>query len=55
MALIFFNFALEYAIREMSINSENTLINKSSQLAAYADDINIRLMARLMATRRKFI
>ena len=32
---------LEYVIRGTSINSSNLLANKTVQIAAYADDINI--------------
>lgn len=41
LALTLFNIALEYVIRKTSINSTNILINKSTQITAYADDINI--------------
>lgn len=44
LAPLLFNLALEYVIRKSNINTEGTLVYKSVQIAAYADDINI--MAR---------
>lgn len=41
LAPTLFNLALEYVIRKMSINSTNVLTSKSTQIAAYADDVNI--------------
>jgi sorting nexin-29 len=41
LAPLLFNIVLEYVIRKSSINTDGTLIYKSIQIAAYADDINI--------------
>ena len=41
LAPTLFNLALEYVIRKLSVGRNNVLTNKSVQLAAYADDINI--------------
>ena len=38
---IIFNLALEWTIREARINTTGTIVNKSVQLLAYADDIDI--------------
>jgi hypothetical protein len=44
LAPLLFNIVLEYAIRKSNISTDGTLIFKSIQIAAYADDVNI--MAR---------
>jgi hypothetical protein len=44
LAPLLFNIVLEYVIRKSNINADGTLIYKSIQVAAYADDVNI--MAR---------
>ena len=41
LAPTLFNLALEYVIRAMNMDSSGTLLIKSTQLVAYADDINI--------------
>lgn len=41
LASTLFNVSLEYMIKKMSISLNSTLINKSSQIAAYAYDINM--------------
>lgn len=41
LAPTLFNIALYYVIRKMSVSGSGTLLNKTTQIAAYADDINI--------------
>jgi hypothetical protein len=41
LAPLVFNIVLEYVIRKSNINTDGTLIYKSIQIAAYADDVNI--------------
>ena len=36
-----FNIALKYAIRQLSVDVNSSLMYKSGQIIGYADDINI--------------
>jgi hypothetical protein len=41
LAPYLFNIALEYVIRQLSVQTKSTIFLKSVQLIGYADDINI--------------
>jgi hypothetical protein len=51
LAPLLFNIVLEYAIRQLSVDVNSSLICKSDQIVGYADDINI--MGRSMQTVEK--
>jgi hypothetical protein len=38
---LFFNFALEYAIRRVQVNQDNLKLNGTHQFLDYADDFNV--------------
>jgi sorting nexin-29 len=49
LAPILFNFALEHIIRQLPVDTNSSLVNKSSQIIGYADDINIVARSRTIA------
>ena len=40
LSLLFFNFALGYAIRRVQVNQDGLKLNGTQHLLAYADDVN---------------
>jgi hypothetical protein len=46
-----FNFALEYAIRNVKINQDGMKLNGTHKLVVYADDINI--LSGILRTMKK--
>jgi hypothetical protein len=48
LAPLLFNIVLEYALRQLSVDVNSSLIYKSGQIFGYADDLNI--MRRSMQT-----
>jgi hypothetical protein len=38
---LFFNFALEYAIRRVKINQDGLKLSGTNQVLVYADDVNV--------------
>jgi endonuclease/exonuclease/phosphatase family metal-dependent hydrolase/ribosomal protein S28E/S33 len=53
LAPILFNLALEYVIRRIPVDTKGTLLFKSTQVVAYADDINI--MARSLVGAKEVL
>jgi hypothetical protein len=41
LSSLFFNFALEYAIKKVQENQVGLKVNESYRLLAYADDVNL--------------
>ena len=53
LSSLFFNFALEYAIRRVQVNQDGLKLNGTHQLLVYADDVHV--WGRSVFTIRKNI
>lgn len=54
--LVLCNIVLEYSIRIANINTTSTLINRSSQVVGYTDDVNnMNIMATSIFKFRKVL
>ena len=50
---LFFNFALEYAIRRVQVNQDGLKLNGTHQLLAYADDVYTRILGGSIHTLKE--
>jgi hypothetical protein len=48
LSALFFNFALEYAIRRIQVNQDDLKLNGTHQLLVYADDVIVGAEAYML-------